>query len=234
MRLDGLEIGRVGDATVTLALASKDLTKPGDPRVTWLDVVGPTALTFGPDDIDRLVAIVDALIERWSTGKKAGAVLAHGQAEHALEAHVLSGRLVLHSSDGPLGLAIAPKGALLASAQFPTLWGDVASPARYLDALLADPDGRPWAIELKDQNTGGHGGYLRHGIAQAVLYRHFIKSAEALDSWFAGHSLKRSECRAAVAFPNPSPKTQKHIASHEAIAAMFDVEVIQFPRPGDS
>jgi hypothetical protein len=234
MRLDGLEIGRVGEGAAVLALASSDLTKPSEPRATWLDVVGPVSLTFGLDDIDRLVGIVDALIERWSTGKKPGAVLGHGQAEHALEAHVLSGRLTLNSSEGPLRLAIQPNGPLLASAQFPTLWGDVTRPARYLDALLSDTDGRPWAIELKDQASGGHGSYLRHGIAQAVLYRHFIKTASQLDGWFSGHGLNRTECRAAVAFPSAAASTDHHIASHRTIAAMFDVEVIQFSRPGES
>jgi hypothetical protein len=97
---------------------------------------------------------------------------------------------------------------MLAAAQFPTLWGNVTRPARYLDALLADDLARPWAVELKDQDAGGgHGAYLRHGIGQAVLYRHYIRSAAALDPWFALHGLQRTQCQGALAFPTAAPST---------------------------
>ena len=82
-------------------------------------------------------------------------------------------KVITNFAAGQLSLAVPSRSGVLAAAQFPTLWGDVTRPARYLDALLADCEGRPWAVELKDQDAGGgHGAYLRHGIGQAVLYRH--------------------------------------------------------------
>jgi hypothetical protein len=112
------------------------------------------------------------------------------------------------------------------------LWGDVTRPARYLDALLADDAGRPWAVELKDQDAGGgHGKYLRHGIGQAVLYRHYIRSTEALDPWFQLYGLDRSECQAALAFPTAAASTKPVIEQLRTLAALYDVEVIEFTRP---
>lgn len=233
MRLDGLEVGRTGPASTTLRLASKDLTKATEPRSTWLKVVGPNAIHFTPDRVEDLVTLVDRLIAAWTDTKKPRAVLGHGQAEHALEAHILSGRLALRTeSSGPLHLAVPFRSGTLAAAQFPTLWGDVTRPARYLDALLADDEGRPWAVELKDQNAGGgHGAYLRHGIGQAVLYRHYIRSAAELDPWFNHYGLTRSECQAALAFPTAAPSTAPTIDRLRNLAALYDIEVIEFTRP---
>jgi hypothetical protein len=232
MRLDGLEIGRTGSAGTTLRLASKDLTKPNEPRLSWQRVVGPNPLSFGPDRIDDVVAVVDELIAAWTDADHPDAVLTHGQAEHALEAHVLSGRLELTSASGPLWPSVPFHNGTLAAAQFPTLWGDVTRPARYLDALLADNDHRPWAVELKDQDAGGgHGAYLRHGIGQAVLYRHYIRTADALDPWFERHELNRSECQAALAFPTAAASTTTTIKRLRDLASLYDVELIEFARP---
>lgn len=181
-----------------------------------------------PAVVDR----VDRLVAAWSDPDNPAAVLAHGQAEHALEAHVLSGRIQLTAAGRPLRLAVPFRSGMLAAAQFPTLWGDVTAPARYLDALLADGDARPWAIELKDQDAGGgHGAYLRHGLSQAVLYRHFIRSADALEPWFTHHRLDRVGCHAALAFPVAAAGASKTIDRLRDLANRCDVE-IQFARPG--
>ena len=233
MRLDGLEIGRTGPSATILHLASKDLTKPTEPRSTWLKVVGPVPLTFGPDQLGELVSVIDRLIDTWTHPSVTGAVLGHGQAEHALEAHLLSGRLTIGTPDGPLRLAVPFRSGMLAAAQFPTLWGNVTRPARYLDALLADTLDRPWAVELKDQGVGGgHGAYLRHGIGQAVLYRHYIRNVAALDAWFDSHNLGRTECQAALAFPTAPLTSASAIGRLRALATLFDVDVIEFGRPG--
>ena len=83
-------------------------------------------------------AAIRSVIDRWSDPEHPGAVLGHGAAEHALEAHLLSGRLALHVGGSPLR-SVIPNATTLRAAQFPTLWGNVTRPARYLDALLADP-----------------------------------------------------------------------------------------------
>ncbi|MFZ4720621.1 MAG: iron chelate uptake ABC transporter family permease subunit, partial [Ilumatobacteraceae bacterium] len=183
--------------------------------------------------VDSLVSYIDTLISAWSKGQTEGAVLQHGQAEHALEAHLLSGRLALTAPQGPLRLAVPFRSGTLGAAQFPTLWGDVTAPARYLDALLADDEGRPWAVELKDQDAGGgQGAYLRHGVGQAVLYRHYIRSASALEPWFDRHGLHPEDCQAALAFPTASAGAAATIERLRQLAEVFDVNVIEFARPG--
>jgi hypothetical protein len=232
MRLDGLEIGRAGSGGATLALNSKDVTRPNEPRTTWQRIVGSEPLFFTPERVDELVTLVDQLVDSWTATESLRAVLAHGQAEHALEAHILSGRLTLDTGADLLRPAVPFRSGMLAAAQFPTLWGNVTRPARYLDALLADDDQRPWAVELKDQDAGGgHGAYLRHGIGQAVLYRHYIRSAAALDPWFEFHGLHRTQCQAALAFPTAAPSTAGVITRLRDLAALYDVEIIEFERP---
>jgi hypothetical protein len=233
MRLDGLEIGRVGAQSGTLRLASTKLDAPGEPRDTWRSVVGDAPRTFDTYTLPSAVAKIRELVEGWTSTAHAGSVLQHGQAEHALEAHVLSGRVKLDWSGGRLDLAVPFRNGMLGAAQFPTLWG-VNGPARYLDALLRDERNRPWAIELKDQLSGGNGAYLRHGISQAVLYRHYIRNVEALDGWFADRDLLRTDCQAAVAFPTALAKVRPTIDSHRQIASLFGVEMLEFPRPGGS
>jgi len=235
MRLDGLTIGRVGSATATFALDSRDLSARGEPRAAWRTVVGDLPRTFTSASLPELVTLIERLVAAWTDPAFPGAVLGHGQAEHALEAHLLSGRLKLTSATGGLlGLAVPVEDRAIRAAQFPTLWGDVTRPARYLDALLADEYRRPWAIELKDQDAGGgHGKYLRHGIGQAVLYRHFIRTAGSLDPFFNYHHLARTECQAGLAFPTPTAGADQTIQRHRDLAGRFGVEVIAFPRPGD-
>lgn len=233
MRLDGLEIGRIGSTSATLHLATRSIAAPGEPRDTWRALIGELPLEFDPNRTSDLVARIRGLIDAWSGGRPPGSVLGHGQAEHALEAHVLSGRLPLASSCGLLTTAVPVRHGVLGAAQFPTLWGDVSRPARYLDALMRESTGRPWAVELKDQAAGGgHGAYLRHGIGQAVLYRHYIRSAPALDEWFTTHGLQRTECQAALAFPLAEARAASTVKRHRELAAMFNVEVMEFLRPG--
>ena len=233
MRIDGLEIGRTGADGTTLGLNSKNYDAPKEPRDTWRNVVRQQSTQYERADLAKLVGRIDGLITAWSDPDRPDAALHHGHPEHALEAHVLSGRLPLSTPDGPLGLAVPFRSGMLGAAQFPTLWGDVSGPPRYLDALLTDSAGHPWAVELKDQEAGGgHGKYLRHGIGQAVLYRHFIRTAEQLDPWFAHYNLERINCRAALAFPTAKTGTSMTIERLRDLARRFDVEVIEFARPG--
>ena len=64
MRLDGLEIGRAGESGATLGLASKDLTKPSEPRVTWQKVVGLHPRHFAADEVDELVSYVKRRVQQ--------------------------------------------------------------------------------------------------------------------------------------------------------------------------
>lgn len=232
LRLDGIEIGRVGQGGNRLKLNSSQIGGTAEPHRTWWAIVGQQSVDIDAVGVPYVAQIARALIAAWEQVDHGP--LHHGQPEHALEALILTGRLSLTAG----GLALHPidEGLpVLRSAQFPTLWGDVTAPARYLDALLRDDSGAPWAVELKDQIGGtghGHGAYLRDGIAQAILYRHFICSCDALDDHFALLGLDRRRCRAALAFPAPKPGAEKIIASHHELAAMCDVEVVTFPHPG--
>jgi hypothetical protein len=234
MRLDGLDIGRTGAAITRLQFPLKPSSAHKEPYLTWKNVVGRPQRDFEPGQLAEAADLIVRLAAGWA-GTTPGAVLEHGSAEHALEAHVLSNRLTLSSSSGHLHSAVPFRSGMLGAAQFPTLWGDVTSPARYLDALLADDHGRPWAVELKDQATGGgHGRYLRHGITQAVLYRHYIRAVTALDCWFAENGLDRLNCQAALAFPTAAANATSQIQRHRQLARGFDVEIIEFDRPGGS
>lgn len=229
LRLDGLEVGRVGHAAGELALASKSTATEGKPYQQWLAAIPMRRFAVDTTNLDAAVDRVAALIAEFG-GHKPG-VLEHGQAEHGLEAHVLTGRTELVSpSSGLLHPALPFVGGVLRSAQFPTLWGNVSSPARYLDALMADRQGRPWAVELKAPAVaGGNGSYLRAGITQAILYRHYIRTATLLDSWFTKLGLARHECQAALAFPTCAPGVADR---HRKVANLCEVEVIEFTQRG--
>lgn len=240
MRLDGLDIGRVGASSAVLQLDTSNPDADRHLHKTWKELVGTEPRQFDVDTRTELVALISTLIAAWQVSGAPDAVLGHGQAEHALEAHLLTGRLEIQSAiDGPLSPAIPVEGKAVRGAQFPTLWGDVSSPARYLDVLLRDDVGNPFAVELKDQDAGGgHGQYLRHGLTQAVLYRHFIRSASELDPLFDRFGLRRDRCRAVLAFPAPTltvrPKVETKLARHRELAGRFGVEVIEFARPGST
>lgn len=229
LRLDGLEVGRVGHDRGELALASDSTATEGKPYKQWLAAIPMRRFAFDKTNIHVAADRVAALIAEFG-GHKPG-VLDHGQAEHGLEAHVLTGRTELVStSSGPLHPALPFVGGVLRSAQFPTLWGNVLKPARYLDALMADTQGRPWAVELKAPAVaGGNGSYLRAGITQAVLYRHYICTATLLDPWFDKLGLAPQECQAAVAFPTCAPGVADR---HRKVANLCNVEVIEFAQPG--
>jgi hypothetical protein len=231
IRIDGLDIGRVGTTVGTLRLATRKLEAKGRPRDQWRKIVGDPSRPFNASSLDGIVITINELIDEFSQGSSG--VLDHGQPEHGLEAHVLSGRLRLTTSTGqPLHLAVSATDGVLRAAQFPTLWGDVTSPARYLDTLLADDKGRPWAIELKDQFAGGgHGAYLRAGTGQAVLYRHYIRSVTATANWFQHHALDHTQCQAALAFPTAKPGANTIVQQHIELAARFGIDIVQFTRP---
>ena len=112
--------------------------------------------------------------------------------------------------------------------QFPTRWGFTdGNAARYLDAMLRDGN-IPWAVEMKVQGGGGVGQYYRHAIGQAVLYRHFIRSAAPLDPWFAARGLRRTECQAAVVIPDldKQPKWRPRL---QAVCDLVSVSLVEVP-----
>ncbi len=81
---------------------------------------------------------------------------------------------------------------------------------------------------MKVEGGGGVGGYYRHAVGQAVLYRHFIRTATSLKPWFDRHQLDQTTCQAAVIVPELSaqPVWSDRLAQ---ICAAFDVDLIQVP-----
>ncbi|MFD0205474.1 MULTISPECIES: hypothetical protein [Saccharothrix] len=107
-------------------------------------------------------------------------------------------------------------------------WGRTTSnAARYLDALMRQ--GKvPWAVEMKVRGARGVGGYYRHAVGQAVLYRHWIRSATALDPWFTRQGLDRTAARAAVVVPalDTQPQWRTRLRT---VCDLTGVELIEVP-----
>jgi hypothetical protein len=192
----------------------------------------PASPPAGTQTLETAAGCLRALIGVFG-GAHAPAGLDHGQPEHALESCVLRG-----------AVPVAVDGAILAPAfddplvsrgsQFPTLWGR-GGPAHYLDALLRRGC-VPWAVELKVLSGGRAGAYYRHGVAQAVLYRHFIRSAAPVHAWFAEAGMDAAACRACLAVPRALPAATAQMRALRALrllAGKFDVSVAEIDwQPG--
>src|SRR4051794_35441069 len=120
-------------------------------------------------------------------------------------------------------------------ASIPTTWSTGAASsrkwgpggkARYLDALLRDGS-TPWAIEMKVQGGAGVGQYYRHAVAQAVLYREFIRRAEPLHPWFEKRGLVATDCRAAVVVPTIPSQQARWRHRLMALCRVFDVAFVE-------
>lgn len=202
IRLEGLQVGRVRSNNSGFLDVGKlgKVTTPGQPgnqseeRKTWLEIHTRGRLDFHEKDLAIAAAKVQAFAQAWHA--KAG-----GKAnEHALESRILRGDVPVGIDGRHLEL-VKPDPGVNWGSQFPTKWGP-GGRARYLDALLRDPTEQdvPWAVEMK-VGLGGEGQYYRHAVAQAVLYRHFIRNALDLRFWFEHYDLDATKCRAAVVVP---------------------------------
>jgi hypothetical protein len=152
------------------------------------------------------------------------------QNEHALESRVLRGVVPVETRSGRLDLLPPPAdGRVNWGSQFPTRWGRTkANAGRYLDALLRDGS-TPWALEIKVDGPAGVGQYYRHAVAQAVLYRHFIKHATHLAQWFERFGLDHAACRAAVVVPEFRPTQANWHQRLQRMCQVFDVELVTVP-----
>lgn len=238
LRLDGLEIGTVGESSGTLTVGGKAKDGEGPQRSAFLAVAGVTEVEFTQDGAGGTVTVEDAaelirkLMRHWRGHPVAGAPVTHRSPggvpfvdEHALESRLLKGLVRPTGLGSETGLVLDDEEVARGS-QFPTLWGRGANP-RYLDALITS--GRvPLAVELKVA-TGGQGRYYRRALTQAVLYRHFILHAPQLDRWFQEAGLDRMSVRACVGIPMPTKWSGSFEAMLERLrrtAEAFDVDVL--------
>jgi hypothetical protein len=237
IRLEGLEVARLDAAGgfIDIGKAGKDNAVSPARRV-WLEACEPGATRDVRADDPGAIATAARQITRF-----AAAWLNPGgnqQNEHALESRILRGHTPIDVPGvGVLDLIPPPacdlEGYVNWGSQFPTLWG-TGGPARYLDALL-HKERTPWAIEMKvdiDGRGTGIGGYYRHAISQAVLYREFIRAATPLHFWFQDQDLDANDCRAAVVVPDLTAESARrdHRADLQAICKLFDVALIEVDR----
>ena len=218
IRLEGLQIGRitrrergyldVGSIGKYGAL--------GYERSAWLAIHPSGAFRFDDTNLDQAASMIIRFAEAWTW------IAGGTQNEHVLESRILRGRTTVGTGRGALE-PVRPDPHINWGSQFPTKWGPVRS-ARYLDALLRDPIDPtvPWAIEMKVRLSEGQ--YYRHAVAQAVLYRHFIKKAESLHFWFKPYGLDPQQCRAAVVVPTfTTPAWEERL---RGLCELFDVELV--------
>ena len=233
LRLEGLIVGKIDAVKGVL-----DVGKPGSARggsrqrVAWQATHGVAEpIAVSADTLDEAAEVLRTFAEAWTGATDEG--IPEIQDEHALESRILRGDAAVRIEDGGRVLELIREDRVVNwGSQFPTKWGDSASNVRhYLDALLRD-SATPWALELKVDGPGAIGRYYRHGIAQAVLYRHFIRTATPLHPWFARQNppLDPTLCKAALVVPRFFDKQEKWRHRHSELARLFDVELIEVDR----
>jgi hypothetical protein len=237
VRLDGLQIGMVGDREGWLGVGNDG--KNGGlsrARTAWIALGGevrPMPLTSAR--LGDAVRLLRAYVQRLSRpGRR---VLDHGQPEHALESALLRGHLPV-VVDGRVLTVPHARSAVVHASQIPAQWAHRTTSTRYVDALLG-AGAVPWALELKiPSGGGGFGAYLRKGVAQAALYRHFLRSAAPMHAWMAAAGLDGTRTAAALVVPETAqPGAARQLENHERVAADLDVRVLtiregQDGRPG--
>jgi hypothetical protein len=228
LRLEGLEVAQVGPDRGWADVGADYDGRRGRERSTWLETApeGRLVIADGDGSVDAAAAAITRFADAW-------AAVLNGSGkhnEHALESRVLRGLVPVETSNGELELLRRADGARVNwGSQFPTRWGrTTARGARYLDALLRDGQ-TPWALELKVEGPQSVGYYYRHAVAQAVLYRHFIRSATHLAPWFEGLGLDHTACRAAVVVPTFGSEHQKWRNRLQRVCQAFDVELVEVP-----
>lgn len=221
LRLEGLEVARATSKSATLNVGKDSKTGTRSlPRGEWIAATGQ-AHPVVTDDPHRAAGLIASFASAW----RSLATTRTDQDEHALESRILRGNVTLRANDVPLAL-IQPHPVVNWGSQFPTKWGPAGKP-RYLDALLRDGS-TPWAIEMKVQGGAGVGQYYRHAVAQAVLYREFIRQATPLHSWFDERGLNAKACEAAVVVPRLTNPKQLHWRDRVArLCDAFEVVFIE-------
>ena len=240
LRIDGLEIGTTRGDTATLRVGKPRSRGDGPQRAAFIEVFGhPTVqVATHADPAEGVLSVEEAatqirrLMRRFRSTDVPGEPLTHRSRagipyidEHTLESRLLKGVVAWDPNTNPVDLLVAGDQQVARGSQFPTQWGTDTEP-RFLDALLHD-DSTPIAVELKVA-TSGQGRNYRRALLQAVLYRHLITRAPALDPWFAAAGLDRTQTRAAIGIPIPRrwlPKFERDLQLLREVAALLGASV---------
>jgi hypothetical protein len=238
VRLEGLQVGLVGANGGWLDVGKSSTTnKDSIARSKWHAAGAPSDRVKVNDSSVRQAAdLIRAFADRLETRATPGLakkLLDHGQPEHALEAAVLRGAVPVHVDGTPLQVPHRHP-QVIRDSQVPTRWAERATAARYIDALMAQGT-TPWILELKvPAAAGGYGAYLRKAISQAVLYRHFIRTAEPMHPWLRAGGLDPTTAKAAIVYPevlddNVAAKIRPRLHRHTKVAEELDVAVLDVP-----
>jgi hypothetical protein len=221
LRLEGLEVGRVSGSTAVLGVGKDGKGGRSAQREAWLEATGHED-RFRTDDADAVVAVIKAFSAKWQDANRQSP----RQDEHALESRILRDAASVTVNNTRLALIATEPMTVNWGSQFPCKWGP-SGKWRYLDALLRD--GRtPWAVEMKVQGGAGVGQYYRHAVAQAVLYREFLRRAEIVRPWFLGRGLDAAICSAAVVVPEmTSPSQAKWRTNVQRLCTAFGVAFVE-------
>ncbi|MGJ9423866.1 hypothetical protein [Aeromicrobium sp. CF3.5] len=221
LRLEGLEVGRVTADQVALGVGKDGKSgAQSRQRAAWVDSTG-NAMPLITSDASEAVREIAKFATSW---QNPGTTKLE-QDEHALESRILRGETPIQINGRLLSL-IESDPVVNWGSQFPTKWGP-GGKARYLDALLRDGS-IPWAVEMKVEGGAGVGQYYRHAVAQAVLYREFIRQAHPLHEWFEDRGLDAAQCRAAVVVPQMTNPKQARWRDHVVrLCEAFAVEFIE-------
>lgn len=235
LRLDGLQVGSVQHDKGWLRVG-KALTKQKAVQA-WAAVrpEGYGTEFLGPGDAAAASALLTRLADHLQFK---GGLVDHGQSEHSLESAILRGEVEVNADGEALELPWQKEGRtqrIAWGSQIPTLWW-VGGSARYLDALMK-VGSTPWAVEMKVAAAGGgYGRYLRQGLTQAVLYRHFLRSAHQYDDWYGRLGLERRLCKAALVYPKPAAaqadKVEVRLTALDQMCRDFNVVPVRVDVPG--
>jgi hypothetical protein len=223
-RVEGLQVCTIQPGAQKISFGVGKIGATGNEskaRKRFVQLAGAQARVYGREDLESAINLLKRLAEDRGTGDLRGV-----EREHHLESRILRTDLIVNLRGLGRIEVVIPRDGL--PFQFPAMWSDADSPR------LIDVVGRlgetPWLLELKEFGSAGQGQYYRHGIAQAVLYRHFVRSAQDLHFWFKQYGLDPAKCEAAVAFPELRGRSAPRLREeHGAVAKMLGVHVIELP-----
>ena len=148
---------------------------------------------------------IDAAVTKAAAAAGIGRVLPH-RLRHTLATQAINRGMSLEAIAALLGHKSLRMTMVYARIADRTVADEYFSVSEKVEALYDAPkqlpdDETPWAIEMKVAGSAGVGQYYRHAIAQAVLYREFIKQATPC----TGGSTRRVSRPTVVRAPSSCP-----------------------------
>jgi len=217
-RIAGLQVCKLHDTGELIFGVGKI---GGEARDTFMEIMGDNPLEYDAGDLNRVVVLIEQLGKERvpPDGKLSGL-----EPEHRMQARILNDELPVIVDGQQLENVISPEEYPF---EFPAQWSENQA-SKYID-VLCRAGKQPWALELK--RPQGQGQYYRHGITQAILYRHFIRSWGKLNDWFENRGLDASRCEAALVIPRIAGEKEETLRKHlQDVARLFDIRIVELPQ----